>query len=74
MKRPWPNKPESPDGLPEKNMRLHWDYQCDTCQTNFSVDVPKGPTQEKALRCPACGSHDIVKTTVYSMNESACPG
>lgn len=74
MRYLWPNKPETSNGLPEKNMRLRWDYHCDSCQTNFSIEVPKGPTQEKALRCPSCGSPDIVKTTVYRMNESACSG
>lgn len=74
MKCSWPKKPESSNGLPEKNMTLRWEYQCATCQTKFSVEVPKGPTQEKSLRCPSCGSPDIVKTTVYRMNESACGG
>ncbi len=74
MKCLWPKNETVSGGGDEKVNRLRWAYHCASCDTQFSVDVPKGPAQERALTCPACGSPDIRKLTAYHMAESGCGG
>ena len=53
---------------------LLWEYECRQCGAHFSVKVPKGPTEERALQCPHCRSDTIVKLTAYSPSEAFCGG
>jgi predicted Zn finger-like uncharacterized protein len=59
---------------PKTGEALQWEYVCESCHAQFSVDVPKGPAQERALKCPVCSSPDIRKVTAYRMAESGCGG
>ncbi|MDP2916966.1 MAG: hypothetical protein Q8O16_03435 [Dehalococcoidia bacterium] len=33
---------------------------------HFDMPVPRGPTEEKALRCPECDSPQIERVDLYS--------
>ncbi len=59
---------------PRSNDQLLWDYDCSQCGVRFSVEVPKGPTEERALRCPQCRSDHIVKLNDYNPSEAFCGG
>jgi DNA-directed RNA polymerase subunit RPC12/RpoP len=58
----------------DESDELLWEYECNKCGSHFSVKVPKGPTEERALRCPHCHSDKIIKLTAYSPSEAFCGG
>lgn len=56
------------------NAEVLWKYECRVCRKHFSIRVPRGPTEEKALRCLVCGSKDIRRLNRYSIGDSFCGG
>jgi len=40
-----------------------WEYECQQCQNAFKLPVPGSPSQEKEIRCPACGGGHIHRLT-----------
>ena len=36
-----------------------WEYVCRQCGGRFRVAAPRGPSEEKGLRCPICESGNI---------------
>lgn len=53
---------------------LQWEYSCGSCQATFQVDVPRGPTQEKAIRCLNCGGDKIQRINMPDLSGPACGG
>lgn len=53
---------------------LLWEYECWLCGARFSVKVPKGPAEERALRCPHCAEGTIVKISAAQQTEAFCGG
>jgi len=49
----------------KKSNVLTWHYLCHQCKAHFDVPVPRGPTEERALRCLECGSKDIERVETY---------
>jgi DNA-directed RNA polymerase subunit RPC12/RpoP len=47
-----------------------WEYACQQCGGRFRVKAPRGPAEEKKIRCPECESRDIKWLTTAS---EACP-
>ncbi len=43
----------------KKNIMLTWFFTCRQCKTQFEVPVPRGPREEKELKCLKCGSQKI---------------
>jgi DNA-directed RNA polymerase subunit RPC12/RpoP len=50
---------------------LTWDYICHRCRSLFELLVPRGPKEEKAAKCPECGSVDISRINVG--HSEVCP-
>ncbi len=48
-----------------------WHYICQACKNEFTMPVPKGPSEEKSRVCPRCKSADIRR--IKSEKTEACP-
>jgi DNA-directed RNA polymerase subunit RPC12/RpoP len=48
-----------------------WQYRCLDCEREFEMPAPKGPSEEKNRRCPACNSQNIERQNV--VKSEACP-
>lgn len=57
-----------------KDIVLTWQMNCCECKFKFEVKVPKGPSEEKALRCPQCGSKNIQRAEETSTTPAQCGG
>ena len=58
----------SPDDI------IMWEYECHQCQSKFKVPVPRGPAEEKQIRCTKCGSMDITRENIDDMQVVFCGG
>lgn len=56
----------------KRNDMLMWQFDCRQCKADFEVPVPRGPREERELRCLECGSKDIQRR--LSKCEIAPPG
>ena len=70
------NKYCSPQNIKEDihSKELHWEYKCQTCLNVFSIKVPHGPKEEKAVRCSTCGSSDIQRINKCNLSNTAAGG
>lgn len=50
---------------------LKWEFICHLCKAHFDVPVPRGPTEEKQIKCPKCGSQNIERIDVHKFE--VCP-
>jgi rRNA maturation endonuclease Nob1 len=63
--------------MPQKNMQefiMTWELTCRQCKSNFELPVPRGPREEKELKCPECGSKEIVRREALSQAAPQCGG
>jgi rRNA maturation endonuclease Nob1 len=63
--------------MSEENKRkviMTWDLTCRQCKSSFEVEVPFGPKEERALKCPHCGSKDIGRIEALDQNAPQCGG
>ena len=44
-----------------------WEYICHQCNVFFEVPVPHGPDEAKQIKCPECGSQDIERVNVVTL-------
>ena len=58
----------------EKEIVLTWEMACSGCKAGFEVEVPRGPREEKELKCPHCGSKEIVRREAFGEDAPACGG
>jgi DNA-directed RNA polymerase subunit RPC12/RpoP len=58
----------------QKEIRLTWEMVCSGCKAGFEVEVPRGPREERELKCPQCGSKEIGKKEASAENAPACGG
>jgi DNA-directed RNA polymerase subunit RPC12/RpoP len=49
-----------------------WECACQQCQSVFKLPVPGSPSEEKAIRCPACGSGHIHRLTPTGVEPLYC--
>ena len=49
-----------------------WEYQCQQCQNVFRLPVPGSPSQEKEIKCPACGGGHIHRLTSTGVQPLYC--
>jgi DNA-directed RNA polymerase subunit RPC12/RpoP len=47
-----------------------WEYNCQKCGGIFRIKAPRGPAEEKKIRCPKCESRNINWLATAS---EACP-
>jgi DNA-directed RNA polymerase subunit RPC12/RpoP len=47
-----------------------WEYVCQQCGGRFRVKAPRGPSEEKGIRCPRCESRNVRWSATVS---EACP-
>jgi putative FmdB family regulatory protein len=40
-----------------------WEYECQKCKNRFAMPIPKSPSEDKARRCPQCGSEHLHRLT-----------
>jgi|YelNatPaOPRAMG01_1025707.scaffolds.fasta_scaffold61347_2 rRNA maturation endonuclease Nob1 len=57
-----------------KTIPLTWQMICNQCKYSFEIEIPKGPREEKQLRCPRCGSIYIQRAEASSTIPSQCGG
>jgi len=55
-------------------IRLTWELTCRQCKSSFEVPVPRGPREEKELKCPQCGSEYIERIAVSTHGPPPCGG
>lgn len=48
-----------------------WHYVCRRCKAEFTMPVPRGPSEEKNRACPKCKSADIER--IKTAKSEACP-
>lgn len=48
-----------------------WHYLCRACKKEFTMPVPKGPSDEKSRVCPHCKSPDIER--IKTVKSETCP-
>jgi rRNA maturation endonuclease Nob1 len=58
----------------KKAITLTWELTCRRCKSDFEVPVPSGPTEEKKLRCPECGSHAFERRETILIAAPSCGG
>jgi DNA-directed RNA polymerase subunit RPC12/RpoP len=49
-----------------------WQYECQQCKKVFKLPVPGSPSQEKVIRCPACGGGHIHRMTTSGVVPLYC--
>jgi putative FmdB family regulatory protein len=49
-----------------------WEYECQDCRNVFKRRVPDSPTQEKEIKCPACGRTHIHRLTALGGEPLYC--
>jgi predicted Zn-ribbon and HTH transcriptional regulator len=60
--------------MPRKNKKefiMTWELTCRQCKFNFEVPVPRGPREEKELKCPKCESKYIER--IETLSEGVAP-
>jgi DNA-directed RNA polymerase subunit RPC12/RpoP len=60
--------------MPRKNKKeiiMTWELTCSQCKSNFEGPVPRGPREEKELKCPKCGSKYIER--IEALSQGAPP-
>jgi rRNA maturation endonuclease Nob1 len=63
--------------MPKKNkveIKLTWKLKCHQCKAIFEVLVPRGPREEKELKCIECGSISIERIEASPNSVPACGG
>jgi rRNA maturation endonuclease Nob1 len=63
--------------MPQGNKReviVTWQLTCHQCKSNFEVEAPSGPKEERALMCPLCGSRDIARVEASKQDAPQCGG
>ena len=53
---------------------LRWEYQCQTCMAFFSIKVPIGPREERAVKCPMCKSNNLQRINKCQLSNTAAGG
>jgi DNA-directed RNA polymerase subunit RPC12/RpoP len=53
---------------------MTWEFTCRQCKSNFEVPVPRGPREEKELKCLKCGSKYIERIEVPIEGPPPCGG
>ena len=53
---------------------LMWEFECHHCQTKFETSPPRGPKEEREIKCPYCGSKEIERLNVGNLAATACGG
>ncbi|MBW1999767.1 MAG: hypothetical protein JRJ29_17625 [Deltaproteobacteria bacterium] len=53
---------------------LMWEFECNNCHAKFETPVPRGPREERAIKCPECSSRDIKRLNEGKMSPTACGG
>jgi DNA-directed RNA polymerase subunit RPC12/RpoP len=49
-----------------------WEYECQQCQDIFKLPIPSSPSQEKEIKCPACGGGHIHRITASGLVPLYC--
>ena len=62
------------DSCPLPGAALMWEFDCHSCKTKFETNVPRGPKEEREIKCPHCGSKEIERLNVGNLAETACGG
>ena len=54
---------------------LKWEFDCNKCKQKFVVPVPRGPAEERLIKCPHCGSKDITNCSLrVGLEAPVCGG
>jgi DNA-directed RNA polymerase subunit RPC12/RpoP len=53
---------------------LLWEYKCNDCQATFETPVPRGPKEERHLKCPVCDSAKIKRINIVKLEAAKCGG
>jgi len=58
----------------KRKIMVTWELTCLQCKANFEVEAPFGPTEERELKCPHCGSKDIRRIEALNQDAPQCGG
>ncbi len=53
---------------------LMWEYECQACKITFETQVPRGPGEERRIRCSRCDSAKIKRVNIVKLSEPKCGG
>jgi putative FmdB family regulatory protein len=62
----------APLGFDSARVPTEWEYECQQCHNTFKLPPPSGPSQEKEIKCPACGGEQIHRLTIISGEPLYC--
>jgi DNA-directed RNA polymerase subunit RPC12/RpoP len=54
--------------------KLKWEFECNSCQRKFKVAVPRGPEEERHIKCPKCAGKDIKNLSLGGLEMPVCGG
>lgn len=55
-------------------IKITWELICRQCNSSFEVPVPRGPREEKDLKCLKCGSQNIERIEASPQGVPPCGG
>jgi len=55
-------------------IKMTWELTCRQCDSKFELPVPRGPREEKELKCPRCGSKQIERIEALAPGAPQCGG
>ena len=58
---------------PQSDM-LMWEFNCLHCNKKFETRVPRGPREEREMKCTHCGSRDIERINIKKLQDPTCGG
>jgi rRNA maturation endonuclease Nob1 len=58
----------------DREIKLTWELTCRQCKASFEVPVPRGPREEKELKCTKCGSEYIERIEASTPSVPPCGG
>jgi len=53
---------------------LMWEYECQECKITFETPVPRGPREERRMKCSHCDSAKIKRINIVKLSEPKCGG
>jgi DNA-directed RNA polymerase subunit RPC12/RpoP len=61
-----------PTGSDLLKVPQEWEYECQQCKNRFRLPVPGSPSQEKKIKCHACGAEHIHRLTATGYKPLYC--
>jgi DNA-directed RNA polymerase subunit RPC12/RpoP len=58
----------------KREVKVTWELICHQCKSNFEVEAPFGPKEERELKCPRCVRKYIGRIEALNDDAPQCGG